>query len=251
MTIKRGSPESFFLEGDQSGLLLVHGFTGTTAELRPMGEYFHRLGMTVHAPLLAGHGTTPEEMAQTTWKDWWCSTVNGYKRLMEYGCTHVYAAGLSMGGLLALNLAYNYEIRGVVSMCAPVFLKDPRIHLTPILQKFMTYSDRDEKKQPHIEKEIFPYERTPIACIASLYQFIRIVKKRIPQITTPVLVAQGRKDETVRPRSARYIYNKIGSPIKEIKWYENSSHIITLDDEKGELFEDVRVFMEKLEQKDA
>ena len=61
---------SFFLSGSRTGCLLLHGFTSTPAELRPLGEALHRAGYTVHAPLLPGHGTSPEDLLHITYCDW-------------------------------------------------------------------------------------------------------------------------------------------------------------------------------------
>lgn len=247
MKMQQRSPDPFFWEGDQTGLLLIHGFTGTTAELRAMGKFFHDKGMTVHAPLLAGHGTSPEDMALTTWKDWWCSAVEGYKKLVNHGCTSIFAAGLSMGGLLALNIAYNYELKGVISMCTPVYIRDRRVHFIPLIKRMMPYAKREGEKLPHIEKEIYSYERTPVCCVESLLELIKMVKKRMPEITAPVFIAQSEQDETVNPKSASYIYDHIGSQYKVIEWYPESSHIITLDKERDTLFRDVGRFIREIE----
>jgi len=49
--------ESFFFEGNEIGVALFHGFTATTAEVRPLAEYLRSFGYTLSAPLLPGHGT--------------------------------------------------------------------------------------------------------------------------------------------------------------------------------------------------
>lgn len=248
MKIQQRNPRPFTFRGGDKGVLLIHGFTGTTAELRPMGTDLHQRGYTVHAPLLKGHGTTPEEMAETSWHDWWNSVLQGYEELRNIGCDEIFAAGLSMGGVLALNLAYEQErkksaLSGLISMCSPVFVRDRRIHLTRFLQYVKRYKANRGKKEPHIEKHLYSYDRTPLRCVTQLQHLIRHVRRRIPHIQTPVMVVQAEKDETVEPRSAEYIYSHIGSKQKEYKGYANSSHIITLDRERNRLFEDVDQFM--------
>ena len=42
----------FLLEGDRRGVLLIHGFTATPSQMRPLGEALHREGYTVLAVLL-------------------------------------------------------------------------------------------------------------------------------------------------------------------------------------------------------
>ncbi len=63
---------------------------------------------------------------------------------------------------------------------------------------------------------------------------------------TPIQVMQGMRDETVEPRSAQYIFNQVSSANKKILWYEKSSHIMTLDHEREQIFEDIHLFLEKI-----
>jgi carboxylesterase len=251
MKIRPRSPEPFIYEGGETGILLIHGFTGSTAEMQPMGRYFQRAGYTVHAPLLAGHGTTPEDMAKTRWPDWWASTVQGYQTLERMGCKKIIPAGLSMGGLLALRLAMHYPVAAVVSMNAPIDVRDKRIRWAKYVRFVKPYLARTEKKEDHIEAALFPYDRSPLVCTASLWNLIRIVKKELNLVKVPALIIQSEHDETVEPDSSGYIYSIIRSNYKEIKLYAKSGHIITLDREREQVFQDIASFMDNLPGSDA
>ncbi|PRX41501.1 carboxylesterase [Planifilum fimeticola] len=247
MKIVRRSPEPFFYPGGEIGLLLVHGFTGSPAELRPMGDYFRKRGISVHAPLLKGHGTSPEELAGTTWMDWRESVLQAYDRLCrDAGVRRVFAAGLSMGGLLVLDLARHRPLDGVISMCAPIWLKDRRAVFAPLVRFFRPYLPRREVKEAHIEEHLVPYDRLPLVSVGHLLRLIRQVRRRLPEITVPALVIQSERDETVEPSSGRYILKRLGSEEKEFKSYANSSHIITLDRERERLFADVENFIQRV-----
>ncbi len=63
-------PAPFFLDGGPTGILLIHGFTGSPPEMRLVGDYLHVAGLTVSAPLLPGHGTAIEDMNRVRWQDW-------------------------------------------------------------------------------------------------------------------------------------------------------------------------------------
>lgn len=249
MKTVRRNPEPFLFEGDERGLLLIHGFTGSTAEFGPMGKYFHSLGYTVHAPLLAGHGTTPEEMARTGWQDWWQSVVEGYERLRKYGCKKLFAAGLSMGGVLALRVARELGVDGVISMSAPMRFRNKKAYFAHLLYPFIPYQVRSEQKAPHIEEAIFPYDRTPVKCVASLKQLMRDVRFKLSDIVTPALIIQGGEDETIYPEDAYIIFNGLGSSFKEIKWYPRSSHIIVLDHDREQMFKDIADFLDRIANK--
>jgi carboxylesterase len=243
MQISQRSPDSFFYSGGKTGILLLHGFTGTPSELRPMGEYFHRRGYTVSAPLLAGHGTTPEELHNTSWRNWVGSVQSAYEEIKQSNVQHLYVAGLSMGGILALMLAIEQSIDGVISMCAPIRVKDFRANFVAFFYWFRRYVPRGSTKHPDIEQHLIPYDRTPLKSVGELNRLMRHVRQRLSQLVVPTLVIQSRNDETVSPNSANIIYEGISSKDKTLTWYEKSSHIITLDSERRKLFQEVEEFI--------
>jgi carboxylesterase len=246
MNIILRSKEPFFYRGGKTGILLIHGFTGTPSELRPMGEYLHDRGYTVHAPLLAGHGTSPEDMENTTWQDWWNSVLEAYEFMRSEEPEYLVVVGLSMGGILALNLAAEKPVDGVIPMCAPIWIRDRRAYLADVLYHFIRYKPRTVHRDPEIEAHLVPYDRTPIRCVSELNRLIRHVKKRLPDVRVPALVIQACKDELILEKSAEYIYGHISSEVKQLSWYEKSTHIITLDKERKKLFKEVDDFVQKL-----
>ena len=94
---------SFYFEGSQTGCLLLHGFTGCPQNVRPLGDFLARGGLTVLGARLAGHGTRVEDMERTGCDDWIESANRGLDQLRD-SCSTVYAIGISMGGTLALHL---------------------------------------------------------------------------------------------------------------------------------------------------
>ncbi|WP_028777965.1 alpha/beta hydrolase [Shimazuella kribbensis] len=241
----RRSPDPFFYYGGKTGILLIHGFTGTPSELRPMGDYLHKQGFTVSAPLLSGHGTTPEDLQRTSWQDWVQSVEMAFAELKQAGVEKLYVVGFSMGGILGLyqTLEQQSLIDGVVSICAPIKVRDFRANFVRFIHWFMPFSLRGEGKHPDIEQYLVPYDRTPLKSVGELNRLIRYVRKRLAQIHIPALIIQSKKDETVAPGSANIIYNQISSSDKTLTWYENSSHIITLDRERKKLFQEVEQFI--------
>jgi len=238
------SPNPFFYLGNKTGILLIHGFTGSPAELRPLGIFLRNLGYTVYAPLLAGHGTTPEDLKETTWQDWWESVLGGYERLESQEMEQIFVVGHSMGGLLSLYLATQRSVAGVVSLCAPIWLKDWRATFVPVLRYLIPYHQRS-KKEAHIESQLVPYERTPLVSIEELKKLMKTVKALIPQVEVPTLVVQAKHDETISAKSANYIYEHLASKEKALSWYEHSSHMITVDKERERLFEEIEAFIQR------
>src|SRR5689334_23628869 len=90
----------------RAAVLLLHGFTGSPWEVRPLGDSLAARGYHVYAPLLPGHGTTPEAMLYVTHLDWEREAERGLQALK--GFEHVFVAGLSLGSLLALLVAARF-----------------------------------------------------------------------------------------------------------------------------------------------
>src|SRR5688500_14570309 len=88
----------------RTGVLLVHGFTGTPMSMRPWGEYLAAEGFAVCCPLLPGHGTHWQN-CNTSSHDQWTTTVETAFDELAAACDRVFVAGLSLGGTLATRLA--------------------------------------------------------------------------------------------------------------------------------------------------
>jgi carboxylesterase len=104
--------EPFFFHGSEDvGVLLVHGYSGTPAELRELGERLHTdNNYTVLGILLPGHGTDPHDLERIKWQDWYLAVEAGVKMLKQT-CRKVVVIGMSMGSLLTLMAASELELQ--------------------------------------------------------------------------------------------------------------------------------------------
>lgn len=236
--------EPFVFPGGDVGCLLVHGFTGNPSSMRPMGEYLFERGFTAVGPRLKGHGTRVEDMLDNTYGDWIASAEAGLEEIRSK-CKTVFVAGLSMGATLALHLACNHPdaVKGVVSVCGPVFMKDPRLLFLPLLRLFAKTIPGigSDIKDPAVAE--LSYERMPLAALGELLKLCRLVKGELPRIGQPALVFESREDHVVHPANAVYILEHIGSAEKELIWLDNSYHVATLDLDKELIFEKTAHFM--------
>jgi len=107
--------EPFRFEGSEIGVLVSHGFTGTTQSVRPLGEALAEEGFTVMGPRLEGHGTSMEDHANSTASDW-ISSIEAGLNWLHQRTSQTFFVGLSMGGMFALYFAARYPdgIRGIV-----------------------------------------------------------------------------------------------------------------------------------------
>ena len=93
----------FTLSGGKIGVLVIHGVTGSPVSIAPLAKFLNKSGYTVNAPCLPGHGSSWEELNETTWQDWFAEVEKSYLDLQEK-CDRVFIAGFSMGATLALRL---------------------------------------------------------------------------------------------------------------------------------------------------
>lgn len=220
---------SIYLSSGRQGVLLLHGFTATTVEVRPMAEALFASGYSVSAPLMPGHGVNPEEMNQISWKDWVGSAEAACLELSAR-CEQVVVMGESMGGLLALNLAAHHpELNGVV-LFAPA-LSINGLAKSRIARWFVKTTPKKYLAEG-ASTEIFPwqgYSVVPVGGAAQLFALQKETKKILGKIQKPALIFQGRKDRTINPHSSEWVLQGIASRDKELIDLEKSGHCILLD----------------------
>lgn len=243
MSIMKGA-EPFLLPGSKQGVLLVHGFTGSPSEMRLLGEYLNRTaGFTVLAPRLCGHGTFVHEMESTKWPQWYGAVEDGYHFLTAL-CSNISVVGLSMGGLFTLKLSTEYPVDKIVSLNSPIFVADKRLKFLPIFKLFKRYELKKRRKLPNLDPiySVY-YDQVPLRSISSLQALIKHVEEKLPEVQTPILVVQSKHDHTVKPQSGAHIYEKVGSKNKEMRWFERSGHLISLDVEREDVFATISEFL--------
>ena len=236
--IKSGA-EPFFLPGGPHGVLLIHGFTGLPAEMLLMGKYLQQQGFSVLGVRLDGHGTSPEDLAHTNWNNWFDSVCDGYA-LLRGCCAVISAVGLSMGGLMALHLSVRRTLQRVVCCSAPVFIAAGRGigQLPPREECQGRYVPKARRRLLDVPPACnATYRRMPLMAVHELLEVIRTVKAELAAVRPPLLIVQSRQDHTVEPRSAKYIYEHVGSAVRDLLWLETSGHLVTLDRERTLVFE--------------
>ena len=234
-------PSAYNAEGGPWGALLIHGFTGSVAETRPMGEYLAARGVTVRCPLLPGHGTTPLHLTRIRWQAW-AERVESALNELQCRCQAVFVGGLSLGSLLTLWLGARHpEIAGLIVMAPAIKLQDRRMPLTLGLRYILKYNPKggmgdSDLDDPQAANRIWCYDDTPLWGASEVYLLQRRLRKLLPCIGQPVLIFQGRRDKHLDPQAAQIVYYAVASTDKTLVWLENSGHNVLADGEREALW---------------
>jgi carboxylesterase len=222
---------SFYWEAGPTGVLLCHGFSATTAEVRLLAQVLFAQGYTVAAPLLPGHGTTPQDCNRFTWQDWYVSVEQTYQQLTAR-CQRVMIGGESAGALLILYLASQHpDALGI--MCYAPALRLMLGRATSLLLSFLAHFVTSVPKPPSTDDNPWQgYGVQPLKGATQLLRLQKVILPLLPQIHQPILILQGRLDPTVHCQSPQIIYDQVSSSIKELHWLEHSTHCVILDKER-------------------
>lgn len=225
-------PAPFYLPGGPTGILLVHGFTGSPTEMRRVGDYLHAAGLTVAGPRLPGHGSVVEDMNQVRWTDWTEHVERAYAELAGR-CQRVFVAGLSLGSLLTLNLAAAQpELPGAILYSPATWVQNRLLPLTPVARHFVKLrakTGRSDLVDAEAEQQVWCYDCQPVPAAAQLYALQQRVRRLLPSLKPPLLVVYSTGDTAIGPSSAQRTYELAGSRDKQLIKIEGSGHVITVD----------------------
>jgi carboxylesterase len=242
---------AFAADGDGPGCLLLHGFTGTPAEMRPIAERLAARGYSIRAPLLPGHGTRVEDLASTRWPEWFAAAEASWDEIRARSGAGA-VVGLSMGALLALHLARqrDREVGAVVALAPPIRLREQRNAESALWMRFLPRLPRrfeivpKRRKDPATERITPAYDEIPLRALASMVELQRVVRTELPLVTAPALVLAGDIDETIAPTAAEEVERALGSPSKMRLTFARTGHIMTEDADASAVLAAVEDFLD-------
>jgi carboxylesterase len=237
--------EPLMFAGKNTGCLLLHGLSSSPYQLKPLAEFLNKNGYTISAPLLPGHGTSPEDLQQLSWYDWFAHTKEALFDLRKR-VKKVFIAGQSMGGALALHLAAHYEIDGVIALAPGLILKKKLGNIVPFINPFMRFYYKSAGSDIKADVNTLSYNKIPLHSIAQLLQLFKHLRQDLTEIYAPTLIMYSSQDHVVDPQSAKIIYDTIPAKDKRILELKNSYHIISLDLEKEKVFQEIKNFIQQL-----
>ncbi len=220
----------FHADGDDHGVLVLHGFTGSPHSIQPLATAFAEAGYTVTAPLLPGHGTTVSDMLTTGWKDWSDHADQAYRDLTQR-CSRVIVAGFSMGGTVATWLALRHPDLTALIAINPLIDPDARQWSGLVEAGRATDSETlpavgSDIARPGITESA--YDAVPIAPLESVTAALHDLAADPRRLSTPALIFVSPHDHVVDPSSARALADRCDGPVT-LRELPRSYHVALLD----------------------
>ncbi len=207
--------------------ILVHGFTGSPVEIRPLARALNESGYRVLTPLLPGHEGTKEDLRKATASAW----IHSIEELVDahIGPTPVHLIGFSMGAMIASVIASKKPVTSLTLLAPSVYYARPR----QVFRQMATYIkanwDKAGNDADYLKRRGDQFLTAPFYSLQQFRRLVQMAKSAMPQIQMPTCVIQGLKDEIVEPQSADYVYNTIASAHKEVHYLPESRHMVCLD----------------------
>jgi len=225
------------------GILLIHGFTGSPASMRPWAHFLNENGYTVRVPRLPGHGRKWQDLNKTSWQEWPAKAEEELAALKK-SCKKVFIFGLSMGGGTTLNIAARNDVDGLV-------LVNPMIHIPGELIKFAPLiamlqpgraSVGDDIKKPGVTE--WGYDVLPTKGVIQLNKMLKATRSALKSVTAPLLLFHSQEDHVLPVSNTEIVMSEIGSSQKERVELFNSYHVANLDYDAEKIFQESLAFIQ-------
>jgi carboxylesterase len=250
--IGEGAADSLVVAGRAPRVLAFHGFTGTPQEVALIVDVARELGLGAEAPLLPGHGGRVSELAPLRFADWRAAAEAHYARLAAQG--PVIVAGLSMGSLLAFELAIDHPdtTAGVLALSNAMWLKSPWPTLPLKLIDRLRLPDFSLGKagpdlgDPEQRALHLTYNAQPIRAAISLLRAGEALSARLHLVKAPTLLLHGELDAVAPVSNAARVAVRLGTLEKRIVVFPRSRHILTRDVERDAVRLEIVRFLRRI-----
>lgn len=237
------------------GVLILHGITASLDCVREIEPPLKDLGLPTRMPVLRGHNAeSPEALRGVTWQDWVEDGESALNDLLgEVDKAIVF--GHSMGGLVALTLAAEFGEKldsiilaaAAIQMSTPFAPGRPFNFIVPLLR--ILINKLDISKKNYADKSLAQYDTNylwvPADAVSTLFDFIKVTRRRLKEVTSPTLIINSHNDSTILPVSADIIYNQISTPgdLKRIVWFEKTEHEMFRDCERYAIIDVIKNYV--------
>lgn len=236
--------QAYTLERGPVGCLMLHGFMGAPISSRPLAEFLADHGITVHCPLLPGHGELPNKLYGVSRRAW----INEAEEAFDFvkrRCDEIFLMGHSMGTVLCAHLAsQNQGIRGMIMLAPAYDVPDKRLLATSVLRyvvpwfyplkmnslrRLVTERLKDfdpslDLDDPAVQARLPEMTKVPTASIDEMRKTINMGKKLWPHLDLPSIIFQGDDDVAVPLENTQSLYDVLPNKDTELIILEGAGH---------------------------
>jgi carboxylesterase len=218
------------LDGYPAAALLIHGFPGSPAEMRPLARVIHQQNWSVESMLLPGFGPQIHQLADISAEQWIEAACDQLASL-QHKYHPVVVGGFSMGAAIAMIAASRLRADGVILMAPYWRLSSFLWHFIPFLslvfkqikpfqlakidphqpevragiEEFMPGLDLND---PQVLQGIQQFS-IPTSIFVELRKVGTEAKQAASLLTTNSLILQGINDRLVEPAKTRTLMQGI------------------------------------------
>jgi len=234
-------------ERESPACLLIHGAGGSPSEMRPLGEYLHKLGHTalgVRMPLqpepadyglaeyarelLGGRKKQSRGRLRSGWSACLAGSEVALQTLLSYS-KDTYVAGFSFGGTIALNLMQRFPLKGTILLSPGLF---------PVGGTRYTLFWAARRLLPGLTRRVMPSR-------SDMLDLIEMTKERLGRIEKPILVVQAADDPVVSPRGYQFLQKRSRNPGSRFVLLQKGGHVIIKGDPAERVFRICGEFIRK------
>ncbi len=251
-----------------NAVLLFHGLTGSTFEMKKYAQHLHANGYDVFAYCLPGHGEDTCNIRCVSYDDW-IEFAQEKFLFLKKKYKKVFLGGLCLGAVLALVLAQKHklEVAGVISLSTTLFLDGwtmpwynfmMPLGLNTLIRYYYTFPEREPygikniKKRRSIQKimgkNTIAMDNYPLSCVYELLKLSKLARKNMKEVISPILIMHSKDDDLTSVKSAKFVYNNINSAKKELFILNDSYHLMLYDNDKDFVFDKSVEFLNQLKQ---
>ena len=242
-----GKQPFFWKAEGAEAVLCLHGFTGAPGVFRKLGRALLADGLSVYAPMLPGHGTTPEDLARVTGPQLLNAAEQAYADLSR-SYQRVHLVGLSMGGTLATLLAEQHAGEaglGCVSLLSPGYGFNRALSQKLGLDRWADLADPESKRIPlptrkaqndEMDECLFGYDAAPLNLFGELLVLNKAALEAQKGITAPMQLLYAAADAVVDAEASAEAA-KIFRKLEDCFAYPQSEHNLLLGGDREEVIQ--------------
>lgn len=232
-------------EDGRIGLLMLHGFLGSPLSSHPMATYLAEHGVSVHCPLLPGHGHYPDKLHKIPRQAWLAEAQEVFETVQSQ-YDELFLMGHSMGAVLAAHFCQkNPEVRGLIMLTPLYESPDDRLNWMKILrfvmpwfyphkmrsmralvrERVLDFDPTIDFDDPEFQQHELPkVSRVPTGALAEMVKMAEYGRTLWPKLTTPSIIFRGGHDPAVKPGSIDTLYEILPGPHKKLKTFPEAKH---------------------------